>query len=355
MIIKKRILWVDLLKILSIYGVITIHSSAPLLITYDKNHFAWWVGNLYDSLSRWCIPVFFMLSGFFILEQAQRDSLRQFYQKRFNRIIIPFIMWSASYFLWRILVNKEQLGFCKIFRLFVEEPAYYHLWFIYTLIGLYLLAPFMSKYLQYAGKRELSTFILLWFIFGSLVPTAEDLFKFSAYLSIGTPGGVFYYSGYFILGYILKNIRINGWKQISFCALFLFTFIITAYGTYYLTVKSNGGNLIDTFYEYYNTNILFMSLAVFLIAKSIKLPDVHTHHEMSLKLIHAVAACVPGIYLIHAMVLSVFKGDLLPLMFSETTFNPVFSIPLFSLLIFTVSLCLVYFMKHIPGLSCCIP
>ena len=104
----RRVIWADLLKIFAIYGVIIIHSSAPYLVEYDKSEADWWAGNLYDSFYRWCIPVFFMVSGTFILEQVQKESVRHFILKRFKRIGFPFFFFGAHSIFWRISVNKSR-------------------------------------------------------------------------------------------------------------------------------------------------------------------------------------------------------------------------------------------------------
>lgn len=347
-----RVIWADILKIYSILAVIVIHSSAPLLNAFKKDVVAWNIGNFYDSISRWCIPVFFMLSGEFILEKVQYESFRKFYFKRFWKVVIPFVFWSAVYLLWRILVNKEDVSINEMLLLFLSEPAYYHLWFIYTLIGLYCLSPVIGSYLKSAGKRNLTIFLMLWFVFGSLVPTYEDMSKLKIYLSIGTPSQIFYFCGYFMLGYILKDFRINRAAIAGLCFLFLITCFFTAYLTFYLTTKSDDGKLVDIFYNYYCINIMLMSVSVFLVTKSIVIPYTDRRFQ---EIISTVASCVPGIYLIHAMVISLFKGSLLPFTFSAKTINPLFGVPVFTSVVFVVSLGLVLIIKQVPVINKLIP
>lgn len=351
----RRVIWADLLKIFAIYGVIIIHSSAPYLVQYDKRETYWWAGNLYDSFYRWCIPIFFMLSGAFILEQVQKESVRHFLLKRFKRICVPFLFWSALYFLWRVSVNKEQISFIDILRLFIKEPAYYHLWFIYSLIGLYFLSPFIGIYLKHATKGNIRFFLLSWFIFGSLLPTIESLFSIETYLSIATPSSIFYYTGYFILGYLLKSIHVKSRWLIFLVLLFIAAFVLTVYGTYYLTVKVRDGLFNEVLYEYYSVNVLIMSIPIFLIIKSIRWPDALIECKIMNFLFHSLALCIPGIYLVHAIVISVFKGHLLQFKTIDTVFNPWIGIPLFAAIVLIVSFSIVYAIKQVPGLKSLVP
>ncbi len=350
----RRVIWADLLKIFAIYGVMIIHCSAPYLVEYAKSKTDWWAGNLYDSFYRWCIPIFFMLSGTFILEQVQRESVRHFLLKRFKRILVPFFLWSAVYFLWRVSVNKEQISFYEILPLFIKEPAYYHLWFIYTLIGLYFLSPFIGIYLKHASKGNIRFFLLTWFVFGSLLPTVESLLSIETYLSISTPSSIFYYTGYFILGYLLKNIHVKRRSLIFLLLLFISAFVFTVYGTYYLTAKIKGGVFTEALYEYYSVNVLLMSIPVFLIIKSIRWPGILSDGKTAI-LLNSLVLCIPGIYLVHAIVISVFKGNVLQFMAINKVFNPWIGIPLFATSVLIVSFCIVYAIRQVPGLKSLVP
>lgn len=350
---SSRILWVDLLKIISIFGVLIIHSAAPLLITYHKSSYDWWVGNLYDSLVRWCIPVFFMLSGMFVLDHVQRHSLRFFFRSRSVRIVIPFLFWSGLYFLWRIKVNGEPISVVKSLSLFFLEPAYYHLWFIYTLIGLYAISPVLGGYLKSASKKNKFAFVLLWFVFGSLVPTVESITNIKTYLSIETPGYIFYYAGYFMLGYILKDTNVRGWVLFALLLLFIAAFFSTAYGTYYMTVINNGGTFSDVFYNYYSVNVLLMSLCVYLIIKSITLPSFLANNHLLFSSVGLIAATIPGIYLIHAMVISFLKRGRLSN--SLEMCDSAIGIPIFTLITFIISFCLIVVLKQLPFVKKIVP
>lgn len=355
MIYAERVVWADILKVFAIVGVIVIHSSAPYLMEYEKSSSGWWAANLYDSICRWCIPVFFMLSGTFILEQVQKQSLRSFFLKRLKRICIPFFFWSAVYFFWRISVNNEKISFTEIVRLFVKEPAYYHLWFIYTLIGLYFLSPFIGVYLKHASKANIRGFLLMWFVLGSFLPTIELLFSIETYLSIATPSFIFYYAGYFVLGYLLKDVYVKRIWLIFLIAVFLMALFFTMYGTYILTVKIKNGVFTDALYEYFSVNVLLMSIPVFLVFKSIKWPFIIIESSKGKPFFHSLALSIPGIYLVHAMVVSFLKRGILQFMVPDKGTDPWIAIPWFASIVLSVSFCFTYVIRLIPGIRSMVP
>lgn len=78
---NKRILYVDILRILSIIAVIILHFTAELLTSSnDFNTSSWWINNLFNSISRFAVPVFFMISGAMILRTEIR-SYPEFYKR----------------------------------------------------------------------------------------------------------------------------------------------------------------------------------------------------------------------------------------------------------------------------------
>jgi surface polysaccharide O-acyltransferase-like enzyme len=350
-----NLIWPDILKVISIYAVILIHSAAPLLLRYGSENNAWWIGNFYDSIARWCIPLFVMMSGMFLISKMYKQSVSDFFRKRARRILLPFILWSFIYMLWRIHINNEDLNLLSFFSLFFIEPLYYHLWFMYLIAGLYLLTPIISIYLKNAEPKNIIYLLVLWFIAGSVLPTVESLFNIRTYLSTGTSNSIFKFLGYFILGYALRDFRLRPPKLILYIFIFIVGFLITAYGTYILTVRQDPGTFDETFYEYFSFNVFLMAASVYLIGKSIKLPDFLLNIERKKELFHTAAACVPGIYLIHAMMIEISKKGLLGFTFSQDTLHPAIGVPAFALGIFFSSLIVVLAVKKVPVLRYLFP
>lgn len=82
------------------------------------------------------------------------------------------------------------------------------LWFMYTLVGLYLVTPVISPWIQKCGKRTLQLYLGLWVI--TLCYPA-----LTAFVELNeTPYGILYYLsgflGYFVLGYYLHTYGLKG-------------------------------------------------------------------------------------------------------------------------------------------------
>jgi surface polysaccharide O-acyltransferase-like enzyme len=357
MIVERKsdyLLWPNLMKIYSISCVVLIHSAAPLLIEYpERGEAHWWTGNLYDSFGRWCIPIFFMLSGTFLIEKARRNN-RLFFRQRCRRILLPFVLWSGVYFLWRVYANGENIPLSAFPSLLVRGPIFYHLWFLYVLMGLYLLAPILGIYLQNASTRDAAYLMGLWLLLGSLLPMIESFFEFSTYLSTGENPSLIHFVGYFVLGHLLRDKVLVDWKFAVF-GLFLPAFLMTAWGTYYMTVIRSGGVFDGLFYEYFSINVFLMAVPVYLAGKSFEPPAFLRTVEERLGLVSVLSACVPGIYLVHPLLISVFKRGMLGFTLDQTTLYPAIGIPFFALAVLAASFLLVFALKQVPGMRYIVP
>lgn len=353
---KERLIWPDLLKISAIYAVIIIHTAAPYLILYEKRgREVWWTGNIYDSASRWCIPVFVMLSGFFLIEKYREETFWSFFARRLSRVLIPLLIWSLIYFLWRIHANGEELRPLSFVPMLFMEPLYYHLWYMYLVIGLYLIAPLMGLYMKYSCCRHNWYYLLLWFAMAVVLPFVESLYDIKTYISIGSGNSIFKFAGYFALGWMLRNTALNTTKKLFFSLVFMLGLSATAYGTYAMTVVRGDGQFDPLFYEYFSFSVLMMAVSIFLLLKSIETPAFLNRREGRHRALSLVAACVPGIYLVHALLIAAAKRGMLGFFFTPEMMGLPIGIPVFGLGILAASLFVVLIIRSIPVLKYMVP
>lgn len=352
----NRLGWPDVLRIAAVFAVMLIHSAAPLLVAYQElPQAAWWAGNIYDSLARWCIPAFVMLSGTFLIDRAYHLGPARFLRRRAARMLGPLLVWSVVYLLWRKYANGEDIAFSSFPALIATGPVYYHLWFIYLLVALYLLAPILALYVRRAGRHGLIYFLLLWLAAGSLLPIAERFWGFELYPPGGAADSAFRYSGYFVLGHVLRDVPVRANQRWWLAAVFLIGFAATAGGTYYLTAVRNGGTFDGLLYEYYSINVALMALAAYLACKSVRAPNVVGWSKAPKPVVHFVALCVPGMYLVHAMVISALKRGMPGVTLNEQSYEPVLGVPLFALVVFVISFAATALIRTLPFVRRSVP
>ncbi|SCG81807.1 Inner membrane protein yiaH [Proteiniborus sp. DW1] len=354
---NPRILHIDVLRILSIYAVVILHISAPFaanMNTYGARW--WWIGNLGDSATRWCVPVLILISGRLMLCSDREESILLFLRKRLSKVIFPLIFWSFLYLI--NMLRKSELGIqwdMSLLKLFLTNlytgNVHIHLWYLYMLIGLYLITPIIKPYVNNVKKDNFIYFIVIWFISNGVIVFLE---KFTVY-NIGINLSFFHWSlGYYILGFLLERYNPSE-KQRKIAYIFGFLgFVVTAYGTYLLTVN-NVGQLVEHLYSYLAPNVIVMSISVYILFKNIHWDRVIDNIPILNTIISSFNKTSFGIYLVHLLVLDIIYSGELGISIKASSFNPIIGIPLVSIITFLVSHLVVLILQKIPILNKAVP
>jgi surface polysaccharide O-acyltransferase-like enzyme len=137
----------DIIRVLAAFSVIAIHVSAGYV---DLLSFS----NYFNHLVRYAVPLFIILSGFmlsYVDTMKTPLSTLDFYRKRGNRILLPYILWNLFYSslnqLFGPAPDLSQYA-AKLFNDLIWSNGYYHLYFLSIIIQLYLLYPFLRRWLN---------------------------------------------------------------------------------------------------------------------------------------------------------------------------------------------------------------
>ena len=219
---ETREVWIDWMRVLACLMVMTVHSTEPfylggegsLILTHTD---ARWV-SLFDTFVRACVPLFIVASSY--LQFPLHYSTGEFLRRRMLRVVVPFAVWSVVYALWwgEPVENLQSL-------LLNFNYTAGHLWFVYMLVGLYLLMPLLSPWAERVGKRELQFYLALCFL-TTLLPFVRAWFGGTPPVMYGPTGipnparyplwgeaswnayGLFYYLSGF-LGYMLLGLYLR--------------------------------------------------------------------------------------------------------------------------------------------------
>ena len=260
---SSRLLYPDLLRSLAILLVVGLHvvggaaSDGALLGTP-----LWWCCDVAGLLGRMGVPLFFMLSGFLLLRDPRTADPLPFYRRRFLRLLPAFLFWDAVCFVFRGIT--EGRGFSPMLFLseLVLRGSDYHLWFIYQISALYLLAPFLRMIVERAPRRS------LWILLGVilLVPTVLRLLNVLQHVLWISPfaAPVEGYAGFFLLGWLLGTGDYPPRRRRAIFALGLLALAAAAVGN---RLVSYPEHMNMYFNEGYALNHYFTASACFLLAR----------------------------------------------------------------------------------------
>lgn len=320
---SQRIYWVDLLRLMAMLMVIAAHCVDIYNATPQNDPMNGFWGAFIGSLMRPSVPLFAMMTGLLLLPVG--GSAKEFYKRRIPRVLIPMVLWSAIYYLIPWLTGVVGLDKSVITTLFPFEFApsqeagdalknialipftfngyTTHMWYLYMLIGLYLLMPFISAWLEKRDATLTNTFMAMWLCSLSLPYlqrlVAPTLFGECAWNDFGTFHYFAGFAGYMVLGHLLaKRSAMPTRKIVAMCVmLYISGFIITYTGFASMAVKysyEEAPDLLELFWQFCSPNVVLMTLGIFLVVQRINITS-----ERAKRLLEATTKCSFGTYLMH--------------------------------------------------------
>ncbi|PCJ57475.1 MAG: hypothetical protein COA79_15705 [Planctomycetota bacterium] len=318
--------WLHHTRVYAAIAVITIHVAAQGQFTNEIGSLNWGVSALYNSASKWCVPIYVIISGYLLYKNNDPNSLNSFYLKRASKILIPLIFWSILFTFWNIYYQKMNVNLAL--KKILIGKCYYHMWYLYMIIGLYIFSPFLNSMASALSQTRFKFLLIIIFLLLSLNTIANTLhFKSSSPFFVW----FIYYIPFYMYGSYLK---IYGIKKINILRdkLLIFLLILLNFSAYQLLSIYGKDNLASYFFSYTSIFVIAYSLLIFQLFEKIFKA---TKHNMILE---NLGQCTLGIYIIHPIFLDLLI-NYYPNIFTNFTFVmvPVFVIILFSFSYFVVS------------------
>ncbi|NLK94270.1 MAG: acyltransferase family protein [Clostridiales bacterium] len=334
---KSRLIYPEFLRIYSTFLVILLHISGNMWVRLDITSLNWRVINIYNTFPRSAVPIFIMISGIFLLSPKKEISIYKLYKKYILRIFITLAFWSVFY----IFLNYfDAYDFKTIIKFLLEGKTNYHLWYLYMLIGLYILTPPIRIFIKNSNRKDIEYLLGILLIFSFIIKFLPDISVFS-YLKVFTSKMRVFnltpYIFYYILGYYLANYDFPKIINKLIYILGLIALVFSIYQTRVLTLNSL--KPMDYWQMPDNFNIALYTGAVFIFTKNvfntIKLTN------FSKKVIHLLASYSFGIFLTHDIFIKICNR----LNLFDNLANPILLVPILTLLDFILCFILTYIIK----------
>lgn len=298
---KGRIYYLDVLRCLACTVVVLAHSCSKYIIQ-DFGSFNYWVGNIITSLCRLAVPVFLMISGSLLLDENY-EFTKEKWLNHIKKMAVYLVFWSAACAVFNkialpILTHGE-ISVFEIAKEFILGPTY--LWFMYMIIGLYLILPLLRLWVKKENKKQIEYFIIFGIISAYIIPQIarigslySDYFgiinSFINQLNLKYVGG---YTAPFILGWYIHNFPLKKKYEKRIYALGIIS-SVAAVAVTVIVEKTTG--IAEIMYDSMTINVLLYSIMVFVLIKS---AVEKTRPEKQSKLIMCISKHSLGIYAVH--------------------------------------------------------
>ncbi|MCE0558946.1 acyltransferase family protein [Motilimonas sp. E26] len=247
--VRPSIFYLDLLRCCAAFAVVAIHVLGPWRYLYGQiPDFEWLAAAGINSLTRWAVPVFMLISGALLLSDKREFDCSYYLHRRLAKVAIPFVIWSLIYAFAGGFSNGgwQQDKTMDLVEAATNTPVWYHLWFFYDFIPLYFVIPLLIPLLRVINPERFKLLLAAW-----LLLTLIHWLNVESFLR----ENLLLYSGYLLLGWYLFN-RDNSAELPLWLAAGLGMLTFNFFGTWYLSHQHGEYHIFFMGYKSLNTVII---------------------------------------------------------------------------------------------------
>lgn len=316
----------DLMRIIASFFVVLIHAS-----TSEG------MGLVYNALARFSVPVFVLISGYYLL---RRSTAGYRIARRIGYLVGIHVLWSVLYYVFYRLMGDLPRGDAGgVVRYLLTQPT--HLWYLYALAGLWLLLPPLRSLARHASEGEYRYTLWITGILGTLVTLAVRSGISDTFSAVAENTKLPYAMGFvflFLMGGYLYRFPVKR-ERIFYIAgaVGMAVTVVSAL----LLPRDMAVSLALSFYA---PGTVLAAIAFFMGIKR-----VYAERELAWRgaspVLKLLAAASGGVYLLHPMILRLYDQWIAPFFTDGMGW---LSIPLAAVWAFAVSLAIVMILRKIP-------
>ncbi len=344
--LSSRVVYLDVLRVFSVFCMMMLHVAASNWSSVSPSSLEWQVFNFYDSLVRFCVPVFVMISGVFFLDPNKKVTFKGLISKNIPRVVVAFLFWSALYYTEAFFYSsQEQTVSAYIARSDRILTGHYHQWFLLMIVRIYLFVPLLRIITK--SKKRTEIFILLHFLAVVGLRTIAGAMGVDNYFTQSSNTIdlliILRFSGYFVIGYYLYTFSLSKIQKYILYSLGVLGLVFTIVATSSISVEAGRG--LETWYDNLVATTYFVSIAVFMFFKEVV--SKINWRERELSLISLLSTLAFGMYLMHDFI----NRLLYTVNLTTLVYNPIIAVPVNTVIVFVLSFIPIFLLSKIPVLN----
>jgi surface polysaccharide O-acyltransferase-like enzyme len=295
---------VDFVRAVAIVLVITVHVLGEYIGRPGSSFtFSMWIATFIQTASKIAVPIFLILSGYLLL-RAREISMLDFYKRRISRIGIPVLVWPIVYYLGFLYVRHIPFEIGAFINDYIFLRTFYHLYFLYIIVGLYWLTPFFKEALTTMDDVEKKFLVGSLFCFSAavtiLVYFTQTKINYWSIITVWIPFVAYYLSG--ALNFFGQRMQKYGTVQISVFLVFTF---LTVCGKYIAYTTANT-TLLRYLDDVLSIPMILLSLVGYPLLFALGERATLSPSRFFIKGVALLARASFGIYIIHPLLLFFF-------------------------------------------------
>ncbi|MCD8391156.1 MAG: acyltransferase family protein [Firmicutes bacterium] len=283
----------DFLRILSAVMVIAIHCLITITDETPFTHAA--AANIIHNILNFSVPMFLIITGGLLMSNEKEYTYKDMLKKYILRALLSIIVFGTAFALLELVVTYRTVNLNILLTsvlYMLTGRSFDHMWYLYTLIGLYLITPVFKPFLKSAPKRRVECFLLALFVVNYVFPCVNSIFDISIAFTLPiTKWPIFYY----IYGYYLMVHTADLKKAFPAVAVIIVSICCIAA----LSVLGTADERFEPIAGQGSPFIIAIVTAVYLLARK--------HVTAPRKIYSLLSPLALGIYIIHPVFIHIFR------------------------------------------------
>lgn len=289
----------------------------------------------------WAVPCFVMVTGALLLDPERRITTGKIFGVYVRRMVVVLAAATLVFSVFDAVVDRQAGGVLGLVLRYVRalftNGSWLHLWYLYMLIGLYIMLPLYRLLVKHLTRRDWGYLLTVYFVFLSVVPTIGYLcgVQIGFYITVYT-----IYPLYLFLGYALRKgvLRLSLPTAAGITAVSTAVIVLATWAGMHFQNQ----NLQTMCSSYASVFVVLQAAGLFSLFQRLE----HLSAAPLKQVLLAVDRCSFGIYLVHVLVLYV--------LYRVLRFNPYLHGGLGMLcvlvaVVFAASYGISFALKQVPG------
>lgn len=309
---KNYIFSADVIRALAILAVVAIHTTNSV---FERPDFfggkSWWVAIIINSISRICIPLFIMLSGFLLFRKDENYFTT--IKKVVNRLLVPLFFWTILVYVFGNPNSYTDL-LNPYFYLRFFSGNVYAFYFLVILTGLYLVSPLFKSFIKSSSDFSQKKLAYALIFSGVAQAAVEYLARDCSTENSFTKW--FPFAGIFLMGYLIASGKLKFKNSLLLKAIYFIGLAATIVFNYWYyskgsvkVLRTNPTDCLTHYSDYYlSINVVMMTIPAFAILFNGGYKWLQKNFLS--KIIYNISRASYGIYLTHLIFVSIWDGNL---------------------------------------------
>lgn len=285
------------LRIVATLSVVWLHTCSTLVQNLDlfpMNEKQICFYNAAYQMMCWAVPVFYMITGALMLNPSKEITVKKCLTKYISRIVMAIFVFGTPFAALKLIMETGELGVSIIplsLKAVLENDSLRHMWYLYSLLGIYLVLPLFRLFTANAKKNEIELVLISLFAIDFVLPYISNVTSLKIAFELPLKYPVFY----LFMGYYLNKSEAITRKHKNIAMIFVVGFTILLWSLNYSYRNT------DKLVSYYSPFTALLSISIFVIFKNLGLID--AVYKKHMKHINIIDRLCFGVYLMHPVLI----------------------------------------------------